>query len=85
MKRSWLLIEYVLYLIKIKINRSIFSSIDHWDLHREVIVILMENHILIVRYNFIKERIIYTQIIRFDDIQSVTFGPCSYPDKSFMG
>jgi hypothetical protein len=61
------------------------SSIDHWDLHREVIVILMENHILIVRYNFIKEKIIYTQAIRFDDIRSVSYGTCSYPDKSFMG
>jgi hypothetical protein len=63
----------------------LFSSIDHWDLHREVLVILMENHILIVRYNFIKERIIYTQVIRFDDIRSVQYGPCSYPNKSLMG
>jgi hypothetical protein len=45
----------------------------------------MENHILIVRYNFIRERIIYTQAIRFDDIRSVTYGSCSYPDKSLMG
>jgi len=49
-----------------------------------VIVILMENHILIVRYNFIREQIIYTQAIRFDDIRSVTFGPCAHPDKSLM-
>lgn len=45
----------------------------------------MSNHILIVRYNFIRERIRYTQVIRFDDIRSVTFGQCGYPDKSFMG
>jgi len=68
-----------------KIYYFFLSSIDHWDLHREVIVILMGNHILIVRYNFIRERIIYTQVIRFDDIRSVTFGPCTYPDKSLMG
>lgn len=60
-------------------------DIDHWDLHREVIVILMENHILIVRYNFIQERIIYSQVIRFDDIRSVTFGSCAHPNKSLMG
>ncbi|CAF0815304.1 unnamed protein product [Rotaria sordida] len=60
-------------------------DIDHWNLHREVIVTIMENHILIVRYNFVRERIIYSQIIRFDDITSVTYGPCSYPNKSLMG
>ncbi|CAF3344149.1 unnamed protein product [Rotaria socialis] len=60
-------------------------DIDHWNLHREVIVILMENHVLIVRYNFIRERVIYSQAILFDDISAVTFGPCSYPDKSLMG
>ncbi len=75
-----------LFLIMINSNRYIYiSSIDHWDLHREVIIIIMENHLLIVRYNFIRERIIYTQAIRFDDIRSITYGPCSYPDKSFMG
>jgi hypothetical protein len=54
-------------------------------MHREVIVILMENHILIVRYNFIRERITYTQTINFDAIRSVKFGQISYPDSSFMG
>jgi len=66
-------------------ENSFISSIDHWDLHREVIVILMDNHILIVRYNFIREQIIYTQAIRFDDIRSVTYGTCTYPNKSLMG
>ncbi|CAF1523560.1 unnamed protein product [Rotaria sp. Silwood1] len=60
-------------------------DIDHWNLHREVIVIIMENHILIVRYNFVRERVLYSQIIRFDDITSVIYGPCSYPSKSLMG
>ncbi|CAF0774418.1 unnamed protein product [Adineta steineri] len=63
----------------------LLTDIDHWDLHREVIIIIMENHILIVRYNFIKEQIVYTQAIRFDDIRSVIYGPCSYPNKSLMG
>ena len=45
----------------------------------------MGNHVLVVRYNFIRERIKYSQIIRFDDIRSVTYGSCSYPDKSVMG
>lgn len=60
-------------------------SIDHWDLHREVIVILNQNHILIVRYNFIKEAIIYTQAIPFKDIRSVSYGQCTYPNSSMMG
>ena len=46
---------------------------------------IMENHVLIVRYNFIRERIIYSQSILFDDIRTVVFGPCSYPAKSLMG
>ena len=45
----------------------------------------MNNHILVIRYNFIKERMIYSQGILFDDIRSVTFGPCAYPDRSMMG
>ena len=64
---------------------AFLSSVDHWDLHREVIVVLMENHIMIVRYNFIKERIIYSQGILFDDIRSVVYGPCCYPNRSIMG
>ncbi|CAF0750764.1 unnamed protein product [Didymodactylos carnosus] len=63
----------------------LLTDIDHWDMHREVIVTLMQNHILIVRYNFIRNRIIYTQSIRFDDIKSVVFGPYKYPPKSIMG
>ena len=46
---------------------------------------IMENHVLIVRYNFIRDRIIYSQAILFDDIRTVVFGPCSYPAKSLMG
>lgn len=60
-------------------------DIDHWDFHREVIAILMDNHILIVRYNFIKEKIIYSQTILYEDIRSITFGLCCYPDRSMMG
>ena len=62
-----------------------FLSIDHWDMHREVIIMLMDNHILIIRYNFIKEKIIYSQSISFNDIRSVLFGPLCYPDRSLMG
>lgn len=82
-----MVINRVGFSFEMKRTRSIdfSSSIDHWDIHREVIVILMENHVLVVRYNFIKERIIYTQVIRFDDIRSISFGPCSYPNKSLMG
>lgn len=68
----------------LNLNTCIYS-IDHWNLHREVMVTIMENHILVVRYNFIQERVIYSQAILFDDITSVIYGPCSYPDKSLMG
>ncbi|CAF0967776.1 unnamed protein product [Adineta ricciae] len=67
------------------VKRSwLLIDIDHWDLHREVIVILNDNHILIVRYNFIKEFIIYSQTIRFDDIRAVSYGQCTHPDNSMM-
>lgn len=70
---------------KILKNVWLLVDVDHWDLHREVIIFLMENNILIIRYNFIKQRIVYSQTILFDDIRSVSFGPISYPQGSLMG
>ena len=59
---------------------SIFptSRIDHWDLEREKLVILTDNNLIVVKYNFINSSVEELKYIPFSHVTEVVYGDFKY-------
>jgi len=62
----------------------LLTEINHWDLHREKIVMLTEKTLFIVVYNFISMKILEYRRLNLNELQTVQVGDLKYPASSFM-
>ena len=53
--------------------------VDHWDLEKERIVILTDNNIISVKYNFIQQQVEELKYIPIGSITEALFGDFKYP------
>lgn len=60
-------------------------DIDHWDHEREKLVVLTENSLLAVKFDFITPSVRYFKRILLKNVKSVEIGDLVYPDFSLMG
>ena len=64
---------------------GLLSRISYWDLHREKVVVLTDNSVINVTYDFIGKKITdYTRIM-LADLKKIRFGNLTYPKGSMMG
>lgn len=82
-------VENSKYIIKPELDGELRSSwllseIDHWDLEREKVVLLTDNSIFIVKYNFINEKLYEYRRIMLHIMNSVGVGDFKYPNSSLM-
>ena len=61
------------------------SRISYWDLHREKVVVLTDNSIINVTYDFIGKKITDYSRIMLADLRKIRFGNLTYPKGSMMG
>lgn len=67
------------------VNLFGLSRISYWDLHREKVVVLTDNSVINVTYDFIGKKITdYTRIM-LADLRKIRFGNLTYPKGSMMG
>ena len=57
------------------------SRIDHWDLEKERVVLLSENNIISVKYNFILGSIEELKFIPLSHVFEMTVGEFKYPSS----
>lgn len=62
----------------------LLTEIDHWDFEREKVIILCENSMIVVKYNFINETLYEYKRILLHIINSISIGDFAYPNSSFM-
>ncbi|GFN74901.1 tumor protein p63-regulated gene 1-like protein [Plakobranchus ocellatus] len=62
----------------------LLTEIDHWDFEREKIVLLCEESMIVVKYNFINEKVYEYKRILLHIINSIGIGDFSYPNSSLM-
>lgn len=55
--------------------------IDHWDLEKERLVLLSDNNIISVKYNFILGQIEELKFIPLSYISELVFGDFKYPSS----
>ena len=58
---------------------TMFPRVDHWDLERERVVILTNNNVIVVKYNFIQQRVEELKYIPINAITKAVFGDFQYP------
>lgn len=59
-----------------------YSRIDHWDHEKERLIILTSTHLMLIKYNFVAQRIDECQRIQLHMIDRIQGGPFQYPDRS---
>ncbi len=62
----------------------LLTEINHWDLHRERIVMLSEKTLFIISYNFISMKILDYRRLNLSELKGVSVGDLKYPSSSFM-
>jgi len=62
----------------------LLTEIDHWDMDREKIILLTENSMFVIKYNFINQRLYEHRRIMLHIINSVSVGDFKYPNSSLM-
>ncbi|CAL1527827.1 unnamed protein product [Lymnaea stagnalis] len=62
----------------------LLTEIDHWDFEREKIILLTENSMFVVKYNFINETLYEYRRIMLHIINSIYIGDFQYPNASLM-
>ena len=58
---------------------NLFPRVDHWDLERERVVILTDNNIIVVKYNFIHQQVEELKYIPINAIVKAVCGEFQYP------
>jgi hypothetical protein len=59
----------------------ILTEIDHWDLEKERLLMLTDNNLISVRYNFIQGVVEELKFIPLGAITSIVFGDFKYPSS----
>ena len=59
--------------------------ISYWDLHREKIILLTDNVLFNVSYDFIGMKILDYSRTELSTLKKVRYGVLTYPKSSFMG
>ncbi|CAG5136543.1 unnamed protein product [Candidula unifasciata] len=62
----------------------LLTEIDHWDFEREKIILLTDNSMFVVKYNFINEKLYEYRRIMLHVIHSICIGDFIYPNASLM-
>ncbi|XP_033104645.1 tumor protein p63-regulated gene 1-like protein [Anneissia japonica] len=62
----------------------LLTEIDHWDNEKEKLVMLTEKMLLIIKYDFVVERVKDHKKIMLNSIDTVQFGLFEYPDKTLV-
>ena len=57
------------------------SRIDHWDLEKERLLVLTDNNLISVRYNFIQGVVEELKFIPMGAITNIVFGDFKYPSS----
>jgi hypothetical protein len=65
-------------------NNSFFFRIDHWDNEKEKIVILNDNSLVVIKYDFVTEKVLDHRRVFLHMIDTVALGDLVYPEKSLM-
>lgn len=60
----------------------LMAEIDHWDHEKERLIILTSTHLMLIKYNFVAQRIEECQRIQLHMIDRIQGGPFQYPDRS---
>lgn len=55
--------------------------IDHWDLEKERVVLLSENNLISVKYNFIMATVDEIKFIPFSHVTALSVGEFKYPSS----
>ncbi|XP_064642923.1 tumor protein p63-regulated gene 1-like protein [Lineus longissimus] len=62
----------------------LLSEIDHWDNEKEKIIILNDNSVVVIKYDFVTEKVLDHRRVFLHMIDTVTLGDLVYPEKSLM-
>ena len=57
------------------------SRVDHWDLEKERLLVLTDNNLVSVRYNFISGLVEELKYIPIAAITNIVFGEFKYPSS----
>lgn len=66
------------------IGTWLLMEIDQWDCEKEKLVILTENSLLVIRYDFVKNRVYKEKRMPLTNIINLKAGDLVYPSSSFM-
>ena len=80
------LVHYSIYTMSIRARTTIpthvsLYRIDHWDLEKERVILLSDNNIISVKYNFILGQIEELKFIPVPYISKLLFGEFKYPSS----
>ncbi|XP_013401590.1 tumor protein p63-regulated gene 1-like protein [Lingula anatina] len=62
----------------------LLTEIDHWDAEKEKMVLLTENSLLIVKYDFVAIKMLRFRRVMLHLLDTIEVGEIVYPDKSIM-
>lgn len=60
------------------------SRIDHWDLEKERVVLLSDNHLISVKYNFILSAVESLKYIPLQHVSRMIFGDFKYTSSYLL-
>ncbi|XP_013407831.1 tumor protein p63-regulated gene 1-like protein [Lingula anatina] len=62
----------------------LLTEIDHWDAEKEKMVLLTENSLLIIKYDFVAIKMLRFRRVMLHLLDTIEVGEIVYPDKSIM-
>lgn len=62
----------------------LLTEVNHWDLHRERIVMLTDKTLFIITYNFISMKVLDYRRLDLGSLAGVSVGDLKYPSSSIM-
>ena len=74
---------YIYHLLLVHLPSHI-RRIDHWDLEREKLIILTDNNLIAVKYNFINSSVEELKYIPFSHVTEMVYGDFKYTSSLIL-